>query len=693
MNRTLFTSFLLVTTLLVAMALTSCQPQYVSDYDYKKAEEAFNNDVYADAIELVNKQLKATPKHIDALYLRALINFDNKHYNEALSDLDKALRYYHGKPEVERSRIAAFQGVILRTDGRYAEAAHAFSKAEKYARKDDPDHVQSNMFLQAQMFYSMGDKNAADKVYKRMLKDNPDDCAAMVGLARNLYDKEQNNEALAWLNKAQAIEDEYGSVYKYKVLVLEALDQTDECIDAALKYYETEEDVAPSLIRKYLLKHYSYSAAKVQKEEKQQDEPGKWTFLLIDLYEHHGDYRKAISKYDRLLKKFGEHEELFYARSQCYDELGDYEHAIADLTRAYDLSENIYYISSRGDSYRDAGRYAEALRDYKTSLEEDPSEGYFYYAIGWTYELSGDKTKALEYYNQGIDIDQSYAYLFLSRGDLLRKDGCLEEAKSDYEKIIAIDTVPENGSCRHYALYGLGKEEEAVEWMNKVIAQDPYRSGNYYDKACLFGRLGKLEESLAALDTALQLGYRNFKHLEDDDDMDPIRDLPKYKALVDEYMFFTVHPKIEADTLDVDIPAEKPVSSDPMVSEIPLRKKTGGTYEIPCSINGLPLKFILDTGASDVTLSSVEADFMLKNEYLSSKDFRGNRKYLTASGNICDGAVICLKEVRVGEVTLKNIEASVVKNQQAPLLLGQSVLERFGTITIDNQNNKLIINY
>ena len=84
MNRTLFTSFLLVTTLLVAMALTSCQPQYVSDYDYKKAEEAFNNDVYADAIELVNKQLKATPKHIDALYLRALINFDNKHYNEAL---------------------------------------------------------------------------------------------------------------------------------------------------------------------------------------------------------------------------------------------------------------------------------------------------------------------------------------------------------------------------------------------------------------------------------------------------------------------------------------------------------------------------------------------------------------------------------------------------------------------------------
>jgi aspartyl protease family protein len=40
---------------------------------------------------------------------------------------------------------------------------------------------------------------------------------------------------------------------------------------------------------------------------------------------------------------------------------------------------------------------------------------------------------------------------------------------------------------------------------------------------------------------------------------------------------------------------------------------------------------------------------------------------------------------------LRNVDASVVHNQQAPLLLGQSVLERFGTITIDNINSKLII--
>ena len=84
---------------------------------------------------------------------------------------------------------------------------------------------------------------------------------------------------------------------------------------------------------------------------------------------------------------------------------------------------------------------------------------------------------------------------------------------------------------------------------------------------------------------------------------------------------------------------------------------------------------------------------MLKNDYLSEKDFRGARRYLTADGTIANGAIVRIKEVKVGDVTLKNIEASVVNNQKAPLLLGQSVLNRFGTITVDNEKLILTIKY
>lgn len=222
--------------------------------------------------------------------------------------------------------------------------------------------------------------------------------------------------------------------------------------------------------------------------------------------------------------------------------------------------------------------------------------------------------------------------------------------------------------------------------IDKIIEDDPDDAGNWYDKACLYARMGRTNEALEALETAFKKGLRKFAHLERDADMNPLRDLPEYKALIKQYKGKT----IEETSEEV---AVAPEAAETLISEIQMKKTAGGTYEIPCSINGLPLKFIFDTGASEVTISSVEASFMLKNGYLTTKDFKGSRKYLTADGNITEGTVIRIREVQVGDVTLKNIEASVVKNQKAPLLLGQSVLERFGSITIDNANSKLIIKH
>ena len=39
----------------------------------------------------------------------------------------------------------------------------------------------------------------------------------------------------------------------------------------------------------------------------------------------------------------------------------------------------------------------------------------------------------------------------------------------------------------------------------------------------------------------------------------------------------------------------------------------------------------------------------------------------------------------VGDVVLRDIKASVIKNQSAPLLLGQSCFRRFGTVEVDNK--------
>jgi aspartyl protease family protein len=43
----------------------------------------------------------------------------------------------------------------------------------------------------------------------------------------------------------------------------------------------------------------------------------------------------------------------------------------------------------------------------------------------------------------------------------------------------------------------------------------------------------------------------------------------------------------------------------------------------------------------------------------------------------------------LGTKTLYNVQASVVHNLSAPLLMGQSALSKFGTVTIDNANGTI----
>ena len=123
--------------------------------------------------------------------------------------------------------------------------------------------------------------------------------------------------------------------------------------------------------------------------------------------------------------------------------------------------------------------------------------------------------------------------------------------------------------------------------------------------------------------------------------------------------------------------------------EIKLNKETSGLYTIPCEVNGLRLRFILDTGASDVSISLTEASFMYKNGYLEENDFLGTAKTLIASGEVQENYVVNLKQIRVGTKVLNNVKAVVVNGLSAPLLLGQSVLSQLGEWSI--RDNYLIL--
>lgn len=120
-------------------------------------------------------------------------------------------------------------------------------------------------------------------------------------------------------------------------------------------------------------------------------------------------------------------------------------------------------------------------------------------------------------------------------------------------------------------------------------------------------------------------------------------------------------------------------------------KSENGVSVIPCKVNGLKLNFIFDTGASDVSISTTEAWFMIKNDYLDTSDVIGTSDYQDANGIIREGVTINLKEIEIGNLRLYNVKATVVANIKAPLLLGQSAIGKLGKIEIDLASNTLTI--
>lgn len=114
-----------------------------------------------------------------------------------------------------------------------------------------------------------------------------------------------------------------------------------------------------------------------------------------------------------------------------------------------------------------------------------------------------------------------------------------------------------------------------------------------------------------------------------------------------------------------------------------------GVYKIPCEINGLKVKMVFDTGAAAVSLSQSLAEMMLDNNYISISDFIGKSKSLTADGRIIDHTEILLHSLKIGDITINDVIAVVINSQDTPLLLGQTAIQKLGTISI--KGDKLYI--
>ena len=104
--------------------------------------------------------------------------------------------------------------------------------------------------------------------------------------------------------------------------------------------------------------------------------------------------------------------------------------------------------------------------------------------------------------------------------------------------------------------------------------------------------------------------------------------------------------------------------------ELIVRRDRGAQYVVPGTVNGVDVKFVLDTGATDVAIPPALAQRL--------KLRRGPKVEITTANDVIPGHMVILDEVSLGPLALKRVRGSVSEQFIGDeVLLGMSFLQHF----------------
>ena len=137
-------------------------------------------------------------------------------------------------------------------------------------------------------------------------------------------------------------------------------------------------------------------------------------------------------------------------------------------------------------------------------------------------------------------------------------------------------------------------------------------------------------------------------------------------------------------------PSIRPASKTGGPILIPLQRQ-GGTFIVPVLINkAITLNFVVDSGATDVSIPADVVLTLVRTGTLQEADFIGTQTYKLADGSTVPSTTFRIRSLTANKVEIGNVQASIAP-VAGELLLGQSFLSRFKSWSIDNAKRALVL--
>lgn len=667
-------SILTLAAILCCILGFSKEPKRPDSYNYQRGCELIDDGKLDEGMEFLNKELQQNPKNgYVYAWMAAVMTQKNEYgnaiynYEQAIKYIPKSDKYYHAWAHNLRAGIALqMKDTVL--------ALSEYTIAIKLEPKNE-DWYENRGVLYREM--EQWAKSDAD--FKKYISLTPGLIRGQILLGKNYFLQKRYDEALATYTYANQLAERSWTLSAMAEceVKLKKYEEAANHVVEALKLASMEQTATEILSECTNDEFVELVQAQLRVQIAKNPNSPEWLMALLLSQRATKHYEEAILTCQKIRKIYPD---AFFDNIACrlYIDMGDWQHALQyiNLAIAGDSTETDYR-SLRADIYYEMDSVRQMYADLDYLIREYPDKADFYFHRANIHLFRRNYKQAIEDYNTGIALEPSSEWERYMRGRCYEADGQAEKAQKEYARV----ENSKSPNVRLFAKASLGKKEEVMVLADSLLKADSteYR----YNVACAYALIGEKEQAYHYIEEELRNGYVRFTHLRLDPDLQSLQGeeleqmIHKYEHIRDERI----------DRFQEQYSEEK---GEERVVEVPFTAANGVT-KVECSVNGLALSFIFDTGASDVTLSQTEANFMYKNGYLSQKDVIGKQRFQTADGNISVGTTIMLNHINFGGLELTGVRASIVANQKAPLLLGQTVLQRLGKIEIDNERKVLKI--
>jgi TolB-like protein/Flp pilus assembly protein TadD len=217
------------------------------------------------------------------------------------------------------------------------------------------------------------------------------------------------------------------------------------------------------------------------------------------------------------------------------------DQALAASQKALELDPELAEAHvSRGLAISQNMEYEEAEKEFETAIRLNPKLYDAYYQYGRTLRVQGKHKQAARLFEQASQVRpesyEAFTFLISAYEDLgLEREASMANLRALEVFKKQLELNPDDSRALNlgaYAFLRAKDEKTAAEWMERAVFLDPGDSAVLYNAACLYSKMGKTEEALDYFERTIDSGYSSKEWIENDSDLDPIRDHPRFREIM-----------------------------------------------------------------------------------------------------------------------------------------------------------------